>query len=69
MDFWDLGDNVPDDSLRRRPDPPRTLHIVRLHEEPLPVSLAPSVAKRALDKRRKPKPLRLVISSRKNSER
>ena len=32
MDFWDLGDNLPDDSLRRHPEPLPTPQIVRLHE-------------------------------------
>ena len=68
MDFWDLGD-APDDSPRRQPEPPRTLHIVRLHEEPIPVPLAQRVATRVADKRRKPKPLRLVLTPRKGSQR
>lgn len=29
MGFWDLGDHFPD-----RPEPPRTLRIVSLHEQP-----------------------------------
>jgi len=66
MDFWDLGDTGPDDSLRR-PEPPRKLHIVRLHDEPILVSPAATAVPRAADKRRKPKPLRLVLTPRKGS--
>jgi hypothetical protein len=32
MGFWDLGDHVSDDSLRRHQDLSETLRIVRLHE-------------------------------------
>jgi hypothetical protein len=57
MDFWDLGDHVPDDSLRRPGPSALTPHIVRLHEdeEALPDSRPSGLPSREVDNVRKPR--------------
>ena len=69
MGFWDLGDNFPDDSLRRH-DLSETLRIVRLHEydevpEEEPLDSQPWVTPaRTAPTKRKPDVLRVVLPAR-----
>jgi hypothetical protein len=68
MEFWDLGDFFPDDSLRRRQEPALKPRIVRLHEdEGEDASDDSKPSAESIEVR--PRKLRFVVPARKSSRR